>query len=213
MGRTRARTRSKRGKEIHTKKASRKKVILAWVVIILMIASVFGIMLSGFGPTFDSQIEISEYTFGQGEDGWQIISTPRGKSEFRGELFMTLPYTYAQYADVAQALLQSGMPYLSLNLSLVDESLDILQAQDFARSLLAQTLFELDVFAIGAMAEENLDFDFPVVECTDADYFVVEFVQSTEEGIFFEDTCVRIQGNTQMSILQFTDALRFALIQ
>jgi hypothetical protein len=213
MGRIRAPTRSKRGKELHTKRKDRKKIILAWVVIILMVASVFGIMLSGFGPTFENQVEISGYTFGQGVEGWEITRTPRGKSTVVGEFFLTLPYMYDQYLDIAAVVRQSNIPYISLNLSLINDSLELVRAQDHSRSVLAQTLFSLDVYAVGSLAESHPDADFPVVACDDPEYFVIEFVESNDEGIFYQDSCLKIQSKTPMSTIQFTDALRFALLQ
>lgn len=185
----RAKTRGKKLVKVdhHAKKQKRIQYFVAGFLVVLMVTSIFGVMLyadPSLNAAGSQQLELDGYTFTlQTEDGAQFIemsNTPLGKDQFIGTRYYAFPqeivepYFTPSIQDIAQSLLNSTGVFLVINVSNLDITgqdqtfaLDY-QAQDIARSGIAEILTFAGVSTYAGIAEESQSFQVPIITCENA---------------------------------------------
>ena len=215
MGRTRAKTRSAKGKERIVEK--KKTSFFAWTIIGLLIFSVFAyVLLQQMDDPFQSTIEINGFSFRQSENLWEISRAPT--RDFVGSVFFTLPYGYEQYLPAARFLLEQQQVYISLNPNLEISNQEIYSSHEILRSFVGETLFFRNINAFPSISEERaldteLEIGQQVVNCaSNLPVIIFEYSNTTSE-IIFNNTCIQLRAQSPFEMAQLTDMLRFALLQ
>ena len=185
------------------------------------------------GPSYTETL--GDYTFRQSGQilPWTITKTPFGNGEFKGEEFyepITENYEIFFHPDLdsVASVFDNEFVILSLDTTLINTStnqtdlLQIIQAQELSRQILAGTLIKKGVSALPGITYPVENYDSPVVTCANASAIqpVVVFttpdavLEPIVDGVHVDENpyCVRVVASFDIHAITMVDRLRFGLI-
>lgn len=177
-----------------------------WTIILggLMVASVFGIMFSGYNSGTDQEV-FGNYTFQRTNTGW--VTDINGKPAE----FTYLPSDIGITADkeVTYALLEARVVYITFNPnSKIVEKLELMRYQ-FGMSL--QEIF--GKYALIGISEPNELYTQPIANCLNATQAmpVVNIIEANETSMRMEGNCIILEVQ-EYSTHALQDALVYSML-
>lgn len=173
---------------IKERKEKQKKRIMAIIVAFLMVASGFGVYLSGRGAQ-QNTVEDTGIKFRIDYDNNQYTAKIGGKEQ----LFYFLPSSLTNIATNNYADTLRGAPALVMTFN-PNTTQDNLQLLDVIRFDIGKSL---DKPVINAVTQEHSLYQLPIITCDNAtaEMPVLYFVIQENESITKENNCITAQGN------------------
>ncbi len=196
-----------RRKADHERKHEKKKRLLSIIIGVIMVASTFGIMFSGYG-TQKETLEFRGYVFEQ--DGNYLV-TKVNKTEI---MIQTNPYeleTLEFNDSIREAIRDSQMVYISFPLKGLYPEYASLAAYD-----LSEFFGTKDIYAMGGISDDNSDYpQIPLVDCRNAtaEIPVIMFVQANETSsrIAQEGDCITVEAAAPYQFITLKDRIVMGL--
>lgn len=179
---------------------------ILWTLIIagLMIASVFGIMFSGYATGGEKE-PYNGYEFIKTNQGWKVtVQDKNFVFQYHPADLDTLNID----PEISKTLRGSKMIYLTFN-----PNSEEVEQMELARFQLGSFLTEIQVYPVMGITEENENYKQPLIDCYNATQMVpvIKLVGSNETGIYQEDGCIIVEAY-EYDIPPMVDRLAYATL-
>ncbi|MFC1723202.1 hypothetical protein ACFL0V_03610 [Nanoarchaeota archaeon] len=187
-----ARVRKRKPKEKYRRVVKKKRISkqFVWTLILagLMIASVFGIMFSGYADGGEKK-HYGDFEFAQYKNGWKV--------EINDQVY-AFNYHPSDVEELAidkqgvEALRSAKVVYLTFDPN--TKSVDVFELMRFQ---LGSFFDEIQIFPISGVIEEHEDYVQPIITCQNATDMVpvIELVEANMTATKWNDNCLVLEIN------------------
>src|SRR3989338_3710266 len=186
------------------KQKIKKEKIIVFFIAFIMIASVFGIIFSGY-TTQQDKIKYNDFSFVRKGGGWSTIVNQREA------VFNYFP-TEVEDINISVAIINrlSDTPQIDMTYNF-----NTTNAEDIA--LAQYQLFETLDFHFNTYVRvgftENNSYNLPIITCNDSTPYVpvLYFKESNTTQIFFNDNCIIVEAESGADFLKIKDRILYAI--